>query len=323
MKKRISVLFLSLCFLVVTLSGCNSSKATNYADLANWAILPEETMKNVDVFLVAPTVDSGSEDRFNMDLSDKKVKDSFLGALNMEVGIYNDTCNVYAPYYRQMTLSGYTETNQKAYVDIAYEDVKKAFINYFETRNQGKPFVLAGFSQGSQLCLKLMEDLFDETKYSEKLVASYLIGWSIDEATIEKSPWIKMAEGEKDTGSVISFNSESVATTTSFVVPEGKKTYAINPLNWKSDSTLASADLNLGACFTDYNGNIKKEIPQLSGAYIDENRGTLKVPDVNVEQYPPVLSLFAPGEYHLYDYQFFYRNLQKNVADRVAAFNLY
>lgn len=35
---------------------------------------------------------------------------------------------------------------------------------------------------------------------------------------------------------------------------------------------------------------------------------------------PPVLDLFKPGEYHIYDYQFFYRNLQTNVRDRIDAY---
>jgi hypothetical protein len=44
----------------------------------------------------------------------------------------------------------------------------------------------------------------------------------------------------------------------------------------------------------------------------------LKVTDVTSEEYPPVLSIFESGVYHLYDYQFFYRNLQENVSARVA-----
>ena len=46
-------------------------------------------------------------------------------------------------------------------------------------------------------------------------------------------------------------------------------------------------------------------------------RGTLKVPDVDPETYVPGLPLFASGVYHVYDYQFFYRNLQENVALRL------
>lgn len=76
----------------------------------------------------------------------------------------------------------------------------------------------------------------------------------------------------------------------------------------------------MGACFTDYSGDIVTEIPQLTGAYIDSTRGALKVVDVTVEEYPPVLPIFEEGVYHLYDYQFFYRNLQDNVATRVAEY---
>ncbi len=38
------------------------------------------------------------------------------------------------------------------------------------------------------------------------------------------------------------------------------------------------------------------------------------------EDYPAGLSIFEDGVYHLYDYQFFYRNLQENVAARLDAY---
>ena len=78
--------------------------------------------------------------------------------------------------------------------------------------------------------------------------------------------------------------------------------------------------LNSGACFTDYSGSIKREVPQLTGCYIDTERGVLKVTDIDKKQYPPVLSIFTDGIYHLYDYQFFYRNLQQNVGLRINTF---
>ena len=33
-----------------------------------------------------------------------------------------------------------------------------------------------------------------------------------------------------------------------------------------------------------------------------------------------MLSIFSDGIYHLYDYQFFYRNLQENVEARLNAY---
>jgi hypothetical protein len=72
--------------------------------------------------------------------------------------------------------------------------------------------------------------------------------------------------------------------------------------------------------FTGYDGRIKKEIPQLTGAYLDSMRGTVKVTDLDAAAYLPGLDLFKPGEYHIYDYQFFYRNLQTNVGDRIDVY---
>ena len=313
-----TILILSFCLPFLT--ACGSSSATQYASPENWAYCAEETPKDVDLFIICPTVDLGGDGRYNMSLTDEKKKSSFVGALNMELGIYDQECNVFAPYYRQITLSTYSDENCDEYLAIAYRDVKAAFTYYIKHYNNGRPFVLAGFSQGAQLGVMLMEDLFDNPAYSNKLVAAYLIGWRITEEEIADKPWVKMASGETDTGCIIAFDAEAPEVESSFIVPAGIKTLSINPLNWKTDTTAADASLNKGACFTDYSGSIKSEIPNLTGAYIDAARGTLKVPDVTAEEYPPVLYVFADGEYHLYDYQFFYRNLQENVAKRIAAY---
>jgi hypothetical protein len=105
-----------------------------------------------------------------------------------------------------------------------------------------------------------------------------------------------------------------------FIVPKGTKMLSINPLNWKTDSTAAAKKENPGACFTNYDGEITKEVSALCGAYLDETRGTLKVPDVKASDYPAVVPGLPEGSYHVYDYQFFYRSLQKNVGVRLNAF---
>ena len=104
-----------------------------------------------------------------------------------------------------------------------------------------------------------------------------------------------------------------------FITPSGTHAYTINPLNWKTDGTLADKSENSGACFTDYSGAITKEVPELCGCYIDTGRGILKVTDVTPEQYPALLSLLPEGAYHIYDYQFFFRNLQENVRIRTES----
>ena len=119
---------------------------------------------------------------------------------------------------------------------------------------------------------------------------------------------------------VISFDCEAEGVDDTVIVPKGTKSFSINPLNWKTDQTPASKEENLGACFTDYSGEIRTETKGLCGAYIDEERGTIKITDVETADYPPVLSILPEGSYHIYDYEFFFRNLEKNVADRLAKY---
>lgn len=320
MKKTASFV-LVLAMLAMLFCSCSQKADTvDYSQIENWAYYAEGEGKQADLFLICPTVDMGKNENYNMSMDDAATKESFVGALNMERGIYEESAVMYAPYYRQMTFPVYsmTEEEMQPYLEIAYRDVAAAFEYYFEHCNNGRPIILAGFSQGSQLLLMLMKEYFDDPKYSEKLIAAYCIGWRITEEEVAQYPQLKMAQGEDDTGVIVSFNSEAEDVGESLIVPAGGKTLGINPLNWKTDSTPADKSLNKGACFTRYSGEIKKEIPQLTGAYLDEERGTLRVTDVAPSDYSN--SLFPEGVYHLYDYQFFFRNLQENVAVRLERF---
>jgi hypothetical protein len=118
----------------------------------------------------------------------------------------------------------------------------------------------------------------------------------------------------------VSFNSEAEDVTDSIIVPKGVKTLSINPLTWTTDTTPVDESFNMGACFTDADGNISDEIYQFCGAYIDDDRGTLKVTGIDEDKYSVENEFFAKGVYHIYDCGFFYRNLQYNVAERVEAY---
>ena len=292
----------------------------DYSDISNWAYWNEGTNTAADVFFVCPTVDMGKGGNLVADITNEKYRSSFVGATNMELGIYNGVASVYAPYYRQATFPVYNlpEEEREEYLDYAYEDVKNAFLFYADCTRPSRPLILAGFSQGADLVIRLMKDLFDEPQYQRRLVAAYAIGWKLTEDEVKAYPHLMPAQGEDDTGVIIAFNSEAPEVTSSLMVGENEKTYAINPLNWKTTSEVADKSLNKGACFTDYSGTIKEEVSGFTGAYLDEKRGTLKVTDVDIEEYSS--SMFDKGVYHLYDYQFFFRNLKENVNTRLNAY---
>lgn len=315
---------MKIILLLVLAAFCSlaSAQEPDYADTGSWAYWRVGENKPVDLFIVCPTVDLGTGGNKNMSLTDNEAKKNFYGALNMERGIYEQHCRMYAPYYRQAVLAAYDLPANEAepYFNLAYKDVRAAFVYYMQHENNGRPFVLAGFSQGAEMCLRLLKEFGNDDFVKNNMVACYAIGWRFTPQEAAEYPYIQPAKCAYDLGKVIVFNSEAPEVTSSLMVPHGEKSFCINPLNWRTDGTMADKALNSGACFTDYSGSIKREVPQLTGCCIDTERGVLKVTDIDKKQYPPVLSIFTDGIYHLYDYQFFYRNLQQNVNLRIKTF---
>ncbi len=326
--QMISVLSFLLAALMLwsgmfSIAGAESSQPLDYGNSDNWVYFASESGETkADVFFIAPSAFGGKEGSYLMDLSNEKGRNNFIGAINMEKGIYDQETRFYAPFYRQVGYNVYALPEEEAEPLMlkAYADVKDAFTYYLKNLNDNRPFILAGFSQGADMAIRLMKEFFSDKALQDQLIACYAIGWRLTSEETAVRPYLKPAQGETDTGVIITFNSEAEEVQDSLVIHSGMKTYAINPLNWKTDGEKAGKEMNAGACFTDYAGQILEEVPELTGAYLDPERGALKVTDIDPEKYNKTLPILAPGVYHLYDYQFFYRNLQKNVQDRIQAY---
>ena len=68
------------------------AEGEDYSQAEHWAYYAIGEDKEADLFLICPTVDM--KDEFNMSMEDEETKGSFLGALNMERGIYEDRKSV-------------------------------------------------------------------------------------------------------------------------------------------------------------------------------------------------------------------------------------
>lgn len=236
MRKKTTALLLAL-ILVLALAGCGKTdeQPSMYAQAENWAYLETDKTADADVFFICPTVYGGGEDSFNMSMDDETTKSDFLGATNMEKGVYDQDARFFAPYYRQVGLNVYElpVEERETYLSISYEDVKDAFTYYLEHYNDGQPIILAGFSQGADMSIRLLKDCFADEEVNDLLVACYAIGWSITEEELAEYPHLRFASGEDDTGVIVSFNSEAEGINDSLMIPAGTRTLAINPLNWK------------------------------------------------------------------------------------------
>jgi len=336
MNKKVSVLLIPVILSLILCSPfsikANAAKvlpftgSLDYSLDKNWLYDGAYPENGVDVFIVAPTVDTISESNASITPEYKK---RFTYAMNQQQAIYAKTARIYAPFYRQASMNVYSMTDTSAKEQAlanAYIDVSAAFKYYLDHKNNGRPLILAGFSQGADMCYRLLEEYYGGNSEAavalrDNLIATYAIGWSMTEEMISQYPQIVPAKGETDTGVVISFDCENGNVTDSIVIPSGTKAISINPLNWKTDSTKASKHLNKGTVTQDSKtGAITSVETGKYGAYIDPNRGSLIVTGIDTSSYPPVLSIFSEGCFHLYDNFLFFVNLQDNVQKRTDSF---
>ncbi len=319
LRRIILLLLAALLLPAFALAAEKDETAPDYGEAESWAYFALGEDTGVDVFLICPTVDTRSETN-SFDLNDK-LKSRFVNALDMEKGIYEEAGRLYAPYYRQMSMNAYKlpEEARLEAQEIAYGDVSASFRWYLNHENGGRGLILAGFSQGAQMCLELLKEYYGSGSgkaeaLKQNLVAVYAIGWSVTEEMTAEYPQIVPAKGETDVGTVVSFDCEDGTLTDTLVIPEGTKALSINPLNWRTDGTAADASLNLGAVMA----TGAEPIPGLCGAYIGP-RGEVVATGVTPEEYPPAIDIFPTGAYHVYDYLFFFTNLRENVLKRLDA----
>ena len=305
--------------------GINKFKTSiDYSNKTNWISRPENPDKDVDVIYFYPTAyfsDDITECAIS-DIDDKGMVANGTNFVNNNCRVFSETCNVFAPLYRQSDVSYASSLDSDTFNSFmnftSSQDPTAAIDYYFKNLNQGKPFMLAGHSQGSSTLMKLLENYFSQhPEYLERMIAAYPIGFSVTGQFLASHPYLKFAEGPNDTGVIISWNTEGPGNKNAdnFVVEKGA--ISINPLNWKRDDTYAPVSENLGSFI---NG---ETIPGVADAQLDLERGVVVVTTEEAKKYvmaEQFISIFGPESYHGQDYGFFQENLKKNVADRINSF---
>ena len=144
----------------------------------------------------------------------------------------------FAPFYRHTTIQAFmTNSDDSVYqrTRLSMEDVCKAFDLFQAQRDQTRPLIIAGFSQGGLAVVELLKHISDET-YSQ-LAAAYVLGYKVTKADMEACSHIRPAEGETDTGVTICYNTVKDV---KYVLPViAASDICINPVNWRTDDTPA------------------------------------------------------------------------------------
>ena len=150
---------------------------------------------------------------------------------------FGGSLNFYSPFYRQISMETYLDRKDiERRFPVAMGDARKAFRHYLENINDGRPFVLAGFSQGGQIALELLKEMPDSV--AGRMVAAYILGWKISQDELDKYPVIRPAQRSDDFGVTVCYNSVRRPGDASELV-SGGNVVAINPVNWRTDATPA------------------------------------------------------------------------------------
>ncbi|MEG0918609.1 MAG: DUF3089 domain-containing protein [Anaerovoracaceae bacterium] len=297
---------------------------TDYSKKDSWLNLPSDRNKPVDVFYLYPTTWSRkSEDEpLYSEISNKQMRKNAEKIYESHSLVFKEDCNIYAPFYRQMDAT-YGLTRPKEIVDklvdeITYADVLASFEYFIEHFNNGRPYILAGHSQGSALLRLLLARYMKENpKVYKRMIVAYVVGSSITSEYLKENKHLKFAKNAFDTGVIVSYNTEAEFSPKESLIIR-KNTIAINPINWRRDDVRASYRENLGELIMNENGHYTVKKPGTKDASIDEERGTVICHTADAQKYKH--KWFPLGVYHTHDYEFYFGNLKQNVKDRIDSY---
>lgn len=307
----------------------------DYALEKNWAALPakkdsadvvplhsalhdEQATAKVDVFFIHPTVYFKGKS-WNADIDDpavRKLVDKY--PIREQASVFNGSCKVYAPYYRQATLASFTDrsgSGRKA-LDTAYADVLRAFRYYLAHYNNGRPFIIAGHSQGSFLAQRLLAEVIDkEALLSKRLVAAYLVGGI---ASPDLFTTIVPCDSAKQCGCYVAWHTRRWDSEFEYNPKKdaSKPGYdnctnyeCVNPLTWRRDTAYAPASFN--------KGSVPASFDRVDEGLVDAQRTGQRILWVHK---PAAEGYLNRKNYHVLDYNLFYMNIRENVQERIDAY---
>ena len=305
---------------------------TDYSLKKNWLAQPENPDKPVDLIFLYPSSCQDLRAGQICKVENKSMIRNARRNFAQEATAFGPVTNIFAPFWRQV--------NGMKLADMSFEEVDRAewaeprtdvyaaLDYYFENLNQGRPYIMAGHSQGSRLCyIVLSEYMKEHPDYYSGMIAAYCLGDSLTKAYLEANPHVKAAQAADDVGVVVSWNTEGPENKgkPSLVVSPGA--VCINPLNWRTDDVPASAELNLGSYKPYLLFPRLKKLRVNADAVIDPERGTVivtepKLKNCVITAVPGLKKMepvFGPASYHGCDYSFFYKNIRRNARTRIKA----
>ena len=202
----------------------------------------------------------------------------------------------FAPFYRHTTIQAFmTNSEDTVYqrTRLSMDDVRTAFDLFQAQRDQSRPLIIAGFSQGGLAVVELLKHIDDET-YSQ-LAAAYVLGYKVTKADMAACSHIRPAEGETDTGVTICYNTVKDV---KYVLPLiAGSDICINPVNWRTDATPATLHDTITIT-------------------VSPEHHVLVATNYSASEYPPFRGFLNVGDIHSCEPWLYSECLQRNIKLR-------
>jgi hypothetical protein len=129
----------------------------------------------IDCFYVYPTVSRDPTPN-----SDMEPNDDERNVAASQLARFGSQCRIFAPLYRQMTVTGLrgAMAGGAAGIDreLAYRDVVDAWNDYLARDNGGRGVVIYGHSQGSTVLKRLIAEEIEGRPIQKRIVSAILLG---------------------------------------------------------------------------------------------------------------------------------------------------
>ena len=318
--KRLKLLATLACLLGL-LAQCQSPQsgrealpqAPNYDDASQWYISDRQSQADVFYIISTETGDYTLDGvpYYHADTYNDSLRAPLYSEMLGVDTLVSGRLNYYAPYYRQCSLQSFgSDSLMAARYPIALDDVRRAFKHYLSHYNQGRPFILAGFSQGAMIMLQLLQEM-DEAAF-QRLIAAYAIGVSISKDQLA-SPHIIPATGAADTGVTICYNSVRDARNAISRIGDNN-VVAINPVNWRTDATPVTFMTEPSPLLP-----VDQQQKDTLTVHLDQASHLLFVEGYTATDY--LLPLFGmEGNYHTREIWLYRDQLRENMALRATTF---
>jgi hypothetical protein len=161
---------------------CGAPLATTALNPNGYGSTGQVTADNaakVDCFYVYPTVSRDAD--LNSDLTPGMEEKA---TATVQLARFGTVCRTFAPIYRQVTATAlpraFAGEDLRPSFAKAYGDVLSAWREFLSNRNQGRPFVLIGHSQGSIHLLKLLQEEIEGKPVAKRMLSAILLGWAVE-----------------------------------------------------------------------------------------------------------------------------------------------